>query len=235
MLLRYGYSENCPRCALGRTRKPCAGVSHTATCRRRLEALIEQDEQMAEVLRRRDVRHGLVLPDTNNPAVAQDIEDEDETPPPTPTSEPVMSPHVRQRSEELQRHYDSVRRRRSTTAAGPTAPLSAGPTDDTHADAPHPAETEESRASNSASATNQDDYDPMPDPLGDPVQYGPPAMEEDELDSASTGPEKRSRRDDGDDDGDQDRSATRRRVMSINQVVNAVAQMGAKATKEDVA
>ena len=86
--------------------------------------------------------------------------------------------------------------------------------------------------SNRASATNPDDYDPMPEPLGEPVQYGPPrAMDEDELDEATTGPEKRSR---GDDD-DEDRRSTRRRVMSINQVIQAVARMGAKATKEDIA
>ena len=75
LMRQHGYSDNCSRCTARRNKRLAAGLSHTATCRRRLEDLIQKDEQMAEVLRRRDVRHGLVPPDVNDPAVAQDIDD----------------------------------------------------------------------------------------------------------------------------------------------------------------
>ena len=58
-------------------RRPCSVVLCTSSCQ---VTIVVQDEQLAEVVRRRDVRHALVAPD--DPATAKDLDD--------PTIEPVF-------------------------------------------------------------------------------------------------------------------------------------------------
>ena len=85
-------------------------MSHSATCRERLEAKLQQDEQFTETLRRRDVRHGLAPPD-EGPSIAVDLDD--------PVLESVFTDETVTRSDRLRNMYNRVREHRSTRASGP--------------------------------------------------------------------------------------------------------------------
>ena len=203
MLRSYGYSDNCQRCAARRAKQPAAGLNHSAPCRIWLEALLLKDRQLAEVVRRRDVRHGLAPP--GDPSIAKDLNH--------PILESVFPGENQQtRTARLRSEYDRVRHEKTTRASGPVEARQEN-------DIEH-----EGTATEVLAQPMPQRYDPMPEPLGEPEPYGP---QDDELDDATPAPEKQSRNEDDEED---DRQSKRRRIMSLNLVMERVQAMGAKAT-----
>ena len=184
MLHSYGYSDNCPRCAARRARRPAAGLSHSTTCRHRLETRLQQDEQFAEVLRRRDVRHGLAPPG-QGPSIAVDIDDPEE-----PVFAPIPTPATRLKSDRLREMYNRQAARPTTSTAAATAATSVRESEVPTTTATTTAEPQVRNQAEEPSG--RPDYDPMPEPLGTPEAYRPEAWDE-ELDEATTAAEKRSR------------------------------------------